>query len=192
MNCELSVTVICWPAELYLWCIVSAAQALKTAQVMALKSVAAKSTDPMRTQRLNGLIKATQSELDEMTASKPAQSESPSPVSQDLPKLPDTPAAKTFAGFVSALNSGSLATMRRFHEERAGNVENAQQDFDFFNQSGGLKVHSVVQSEANEISVLVQTKKEGNWMTFTMSVDPNPPHAAMRISMQGASAPSAK
>jgi hypothetical protein len=178
---------------------VPAAQALMTAQVMALKAVASKNTDPGRANRLKDLITSTQRELDEMKSGSAAQTgagvgaaarETTQSVEQPgMPNLPDTPAGKTFAAFVTALNSGKIETMRKFHQDRAGNVENAEQDLDFYNQSGGLNVHSVVRSEPNEIEVLAQRKKEGNWVTFTMTVDANPPHPAMRIGMQPAAAP---
>src|ERR1051325_2534054 len=105
-------------------------------------------------------------------------------------KLPDTPAGKTFTAFIAALNSGDIEVMRRFHSERSGDVENAQQDLDFYKQSGGLKLHSVTQSSEHEIEALVQAKSDGRWLNFRMRVDSTPPHPAVEIGIQPASAPS--
>jgi CubicO group peptidase (beta-lactamase class C family) len=106
-------------------------------------------------------------------------------------KLPDTPAGRTFTAFLAALNSGDLEVMRRFHSERSGDVDNAQQDLNFYKESGGLKLHSVTQSTEHEIEVLVQTKNDGRWLNLKMLVDTAPPHAALKIGLQPAAAPSA-
>jgi len=104
-------------------------------------------------------------------------------------RLPDTPAGKTFSAFLVALNSGNLETMRRFHSERNGNVDNAGQDMEFYDQSGGLTLHSVKQSSDYEIETLVQTKKDGRWLSFKMEVESMAPYPAIKIGMQPAEAP---
>ena len=86
----------------------------------------------------------------------------------DSVKLPETPAGKTFGAFLVALNSGNLDTMRRFHSERNGNVDNADLDLNFYNDTGGLVLHSVKQSSDYEIETLVQTKKDGRWLNFIL------------------------
>src|SRR5262245_14847399 len=70
-------------------------------------------------------------------------------------KLPDTPAGKTLGDFIKAFNTGDLETLKRFHKERGGDEENAQQDIGFYQESGGLEVYSVTRSEQYEIEVLV-------------------------------------
>lgn len=104
-------------------------------------------------------------------------------------KLPDTPAGKTFGAFLVALNSGNLETMRRFHSERKDNVDNAGQDMEFYNRSGGLTLHSVKQSSDYEIETLVQTKKDGRWLTFKMEVESVAPYPAIILDVQPAEAP---
>ncbi|HKP87674.1 MAG TPA: serine hydrolase domain-containing protein [Blastocatellia bacterium] len=104
-------------------------------------------------------------------------------------KLPETPAGKTFAAFLVALNSGDIEVMRRFHSERSGDLDNAQQDLDFYKQSGGLKLHSVIQSSEHEIEALVQTKSDGRWLNFKMLVDSAPPHPAVKIGVHPVDAP---
>jgi len=104
-------------------------------------------------------------------------------------KLPDTPAGRTFAAFLTAFNSGNLETMRRFHSERGGNDENADQDMNFYKQSGGLKLGRVLQSGDYQIEVLVQAKNDDRWLQFTMGVEPNAPHAVDDIRVKPASGP---
>src|SRR5262245_37703929 len=107
-------------------------------------------------------------------------------------KLPDTPAGKTLGEFIKAFNTGDLETLKRFHKDRGGDEENARQDFGFYQQSGGLKIHSVTRSDQFEIEVLVQTKKEERWMSFTIGVEPGAPHGIADVRVRPASAPGEK
>jgi CubicO group peptidase (beta-lactamase class C family) len=106
-------------------------------------------------------------------------------------KLPDTPAGKTFGAFLIALNSGNLETMRRFHSERNDNGDNAGQDMKFYNQTGGLTLHSVKQSSDYVIETLVQAKKDGRWLSFKMEVESMAPYPAIILDVQPAEAPNA-
>src|SRR5215510_3645128 len=80
-------------------------------------------------------------------------------------KLPDTPAGKTIGEFINAFNTGDFETLKRFHKERGGDEENAGQDIEFYQQSGGLNLHSVTRSDQFEIEVLARTKKGGEWVS---------------------------
>jgi len=114
---------------------------------------------------------------------------SPSPPAKAQPvKLPDTPAGKTLGEFIKAFNTGDLETLKRFHKERGGDEENARQDLGFFQQSGGLKIHSVTRSDQFEIEVLAQTKKEERWVSFVIGVEPQAPHGIADIRVRPASA----
>ena len=104
-------------------------------------------------------------------------------------KLPDTPAGRTFAAFLTAFNSGNLETMRRFHSERGGNEENADQDMNFYKQSGGLKLGRVLQSADYEIELLVQTKNDDRWFQFSIQVGPTAPYPIDEIRVKPASGP---
>ncbi|MFL6276897.1 MAG: serine hydrolase domain-containing protein [Blastocatellia bacterium] len=104
-------------------------------------------------------------------------------------KLPETPAGKTFGAFLAAFNSGNIETLRRFHSDHGGNVENAERDLEFYNQSGGLVLHSAKASGEFEIEALVQTKKDGNWLNFTMRVESSAPYPPTDIRAQPAEAP---
>ncbi|MFL6215209.1 MAG: serine hydrolase domain-containing protein [Blastocatellia bacterium] len=105
-------------------------------------------------------------------------------------KLPETPAGKTFAAFLVAFNSGSIEQMRRFHSERNGQVDNADQDKQFYDQSGGLVLHSVRHSSDYEIETLVQTRKDGRWLNFKMIVETTAPYPPATINVEPAEAPS--
>ena len=107
----------------------------------------------------------------------------------DAVKLPDTAAGKTFSAFLTAFNTGDIQALRRFHSERGANEDNAQEDLNFFNQCGGLKLNKVLKSSDNEIEVLTQAKKDGRWLRLTMEVETSAPHAVSDIRVRPASGP---
>jgi CubicO group peptidase (beta-lactamase class C family) len=117
-----------------------------------------------------------------LTASVTAQT-------SDAPKLPDTPAGRTLAAFLIALNSGDLQTLVRFHSERGGDEGNAKEDLNFFNQSGGLNLSKVIKSSEFEIEVLTQAKKDNRWLRFNMRVEQTAPYQPIEIGVRPASGP---
>jgi CubicO group peptidase (beta-lactamase class C family) len=175
---------------------VPAAQALKTAHLAALKQVLAKTNDARRAQELQAVIETVQREMDEtkpvaVQTAAPAQPPQPPAAGESTTALPNTPAGKALDAFLKALNSGNLDALKRFHQERGGNPENAQQDFGLYQQSGGLKLHSVTRSTDYEIEVLVQAKKDGHWLNFGIGVESQAPHPIADIRIRPTSAPSA-
>lgn len=107
-------------------------------------------------------------------------------------KFPDTPAGKTVAEFFKAFNSGSVETMKKFHQDHGGNVENAEKDKEAYDQTGGLKVHSVTRAEKSEIELLVQTKNGGTWLSFVIGIGQEAPYGITSIRAQPTSAPGEK
>lgn len=109
---------------------------------------------------------------------------------EDAVKFPDTSAGKTVAEFFTAFNSGNVETMKKFHLAHGGPEDNAEKDKEIFEKTGGLKVHSIKRSEKNEVEVLVQTKKDGQWLSFSFNVSGEAPFAIEGIRVQQTSAPS--
>jgi hypothetical protein len=101
-------------------------------------------------------------------------------------KLPDTPAAKTFAAFLKSLNSGDVETMKKFHKEYAGNLENAQKDWAFYKESGGIKLVSISKSSDYTLEMVVETKNDSARLTFAIVVSKNAPHAIESIQIHPA------
>ncbi len=104
-------------------------------------------------------------------------------------KFPDTPAGKTVAEFFAAFNSGNVETMKKFHQTHGGPEDNAEKDKEMFDKTGGLKVHSIKRAEKTEIEVLVQTKNDSRWLSFSFNVSGEAPHAIEGIRVQPTSAP---
>jgi hypothetical protein len=100
--------------------------------------------------------------------------------SEDV-KLPETPAGKTFAAFLVAFNSGDIEVMRKFHNDRKGNPENAERDLDAYKQTGGLKLIKVNSSSDYALEVLVETKSGAQRLNFAIEVDHNAPHGLLGV-----------
>ncbi len=167
-----------------------AAHALKIAHIAALKSVQAKINDPRLTDQLKNIIETVQRELDEIKSPAAAQSTATPPAAQEI-ALPGTPAGKTLGEFLKAFNSGKADALRRFHQEHGGDAANADQDMNFYNNSGGLKLHSITRSTDTEIEVLAQRKKDNSWISFSIEVEARAPHAIANIRARPTTAPSA-
>lgn len=113
-----------------------------------------------------------------------------SPLDEELSK---TTAGKTVAKFFAALNSGDLKQMRAFHESTGGNVENADKDFEIYERSGGLKLHSLSPREAKDkIAVIVQAKQDARWLIFEFTIEPEAPYGIRGLSARPTEAPATK
>jgi len=103
--------------------------------------------------------------------------------------LPDTPVGKAVGLFVKALNSGSLAELEKFHKDRGGEADMAQQDFEFAQQSGGLDFQKVVKAADFEIDIEATTRKTGRRVILHFAVEPAPPHAVSDVGVRPAGGP---
>jgi CubicO group peptidase (beta-lactamase class C family) len=189
---------------------VPAAQALKVAHLLAIRAIQPKITLPPFAEQLKTLAAGLQRELEEAKVALPAQAgatvqmspaaHSPAPppgkavinIGESQPsdvELPNTPAGKALGKFLKALNSGDLATMKQFHQETGGDVENAGQDMNLYQQSGGLRAHSVIRSAEFEIEIVAQARNDGRWLSFSIGVEPQPPHGVAEIRIRPTSAP---
>lgn len=184
----------------------TAENALKVARLAALKSAIAKTNDQRLADQLKAMIESLQREIGDLAlpasvqapvqqtptaGSTQAPAKSPATAASDAEvKLPDTPAGKTLGKFIRAFNTGDLETLKRFHKEHGGDEGNAQQDVGFYQQSGGLTLHSVARSSEFEIEVLARSKKENRWVSFTIGVERQPPHGITDIRVRPATAPS--
>ncbi|MDQ3014182.1 MAG: S41 family peptidase, partial [Acidobacteriota bacterium] len=193
---------------------VPAAQALKAAHLLAIRAIQPKVTQPPFAEQLKTLAANLRRELDEAKIALPALPASVNagniPVQPGAPvqvpiqtkaittanksqpngfELPNTPVGKALGKFLASLNSGDLAAMKKFHQETGGDAENAEKDRDFYQQSGGLQPHSITRSTEFEIEIVAQAKKDGHWLSFSISVEPQPPHAVSGIRIHPASAP---
>ncbi len=145
--------------------------------VAALTAAVCAAQTPAGNQKPDATDKAP---AQEKTADKPSAAEE---------ELAKTPAGKVVAKFFAAFNSGDIKTMRAFHESTGGDTENADKDFEFYERTGGLKLHSVTSAEKDKISVLVQTKKDARWINFNFTLDAQEPHGINSISVRPGTPP---
>ncbi len=110
----------------------------------------------------------------------------------EMIELPDTPAGKSLGEFIRAFNTGDLESLKRFHRERGGDEEIARKDMEFYQESGGLRIHSVTRSGRFEIEVLAQMKKVDRWVSFAIGVEPHAPYGIAEIRIRPAQAPGAR
>lgn len=96
-------------------------------------------------------------------------------------KLPETPAGKTFAAFMKAINSGDVEKMKQFHRERDGDVANAEKDMEFYQRSGGFTVLEVTKSSDYALEATIEPKNNPARLNFSIEVDSKAPHAILGI-----------
>jgi CubicO group peptidase (beta-lactamase class C family) len=97
--------------------------------------------------------------------------------------IPDTPAGKQLAAFLTALNTGNRATLRTFAADNTEAPPNtpsyaddfAEQHLRLYGQSHGFVVRKIEQSASAMIKALVQGKSTGAWMAITIFVTAQPP-----------------
>lgn len=82
------------------------------------------------------------------------------------------------------MNGRNAAMKHRGPAEELEISENAEQDRNFYNQSGGLKLHSIKKASDTEIEVLAQTRKGERWVSFSMVVEAQAPHGIADIRVQ--------
>ncbi|MGE0886442.1 MAG: serine hydrolase [Blastocatellales bacterium] len=188
---------------------IAATHALKAAHLLAIRAIQSKINNQNLADQLSVIANRLQGDLDEAKATftgqaveyLPAMSSTANAAQQNQPqaqsqtasaefKYPDTPAGRTLNKFLQALNSGDLAAMKKFHQETGGDPENAEQDLGFYQQSGGLKPHSVVSSSQFEIQILAQGKKDERWLNFSITVESQAPHAVTELRINPTPAPS--
>ena len=105
--------------------------------------------------------------------------------------LPSTTVGKAFGEFVKALNSGSLAELQKFHKDRGDDPASAEQDMEFYQQSGGIDPGRVVDASEFDLQIEVRTRRDGRPLIVRFGVEPHPPHAVSDIGIRPAGSPAA-
>jgi retinol-binding protein 3 len=142
--------------------------ALRVAHVAAVQSLLTQTDDPARNQDLQDLLQELEA------ASKPASTDAGGL------ELPKNPAGETLRAYLLAFNSGDIAQLRLFHRAHGARPLNArsaaQRQLDFFHQTGGYQVHSILSSSDYRIEVLAQRKKDNMWIKLTMEIGAHFPY----------------
>jgi CubicO group peptidase (beta-lactamase class C family) len=132
-----------------------------------------------------------------VTAARDGGRLSASPASIDEPAdvtLPDTPAGRQFAAFLTALESSDHEAYIKQHFS-AGflNAFPLERHLEFFRDmralNGGFTVGSIEESSDYRIVVLARAKKRDVWRRIDMSVEPEPPYKVASFGIEAARSP---
>lgn len=100
-------------------------------------------------------------------------------------QFPDTAAAKQFAAWLAAFNSGDRDTILRFFEknmpERVSHIDDT---LDFRKQTGGFDFKQTVDSTATRFTGLVQEKASGRMARFEIEVEATEPHRILTLDLE--------
>jgi hypothetical protein len=114
--------------------------------------------------------------------------------------LPDTPAGRTFADWLAAVNSGDREKMRAFHLEHSRGTDEDRQradkhsamDYNAYGNSGGFDLVRVGKSTDTEIEVEIAGRAGGPNLSVWFKVTADPPYVieagAIRPTSGGSSA----
>ena len=104
--------------------------------------------------------------------------------------MPDTPAAKQFAAWLEAFNSGDADTIHQFFEkqtpEQAGRLRNSMQ---FRQQTGGFDFKRVLNSTPTTFTALVKERKSDQFARATIEVEAAPPYRIVDVNFEPVAAP---
>ncbi len=106
-------------------------------------------------------------------------------VAQVQPQLPDTAAARQFAGWLDAFNGGDRAKLLKFLEtnypEAASDIDNSLQ---FREQTGGFDLKKIEESAPNHFSAIVQERKSDTFARCVVDVQPAEPHRIITFDLR--------
>lgn len=101
-------------------------------------------------------------------------------------QFPDVPAAKQFAAWLAAFNSGDRETILEFYRKNEpSRVKDIDGAMDFREMTGGFVVKKVETCEQTQCDVIVQERKSDQIARATIEVEENAPYVikAVRISV---------
>jgi hypothetical protein len=154
-------------------------------------AVAPKNQNPIRATILKRELKANAAALEELRVLHQRESALPLSFIKGEPKqLRGSIQGQVAREFLSVVNTGSLAAMRRFRERHSMSLIKYADDYALYEETDGLKVHSVVDLQgAGSISLLVQGSRDAGWRMMTFVVDQIAPHPILRLDVQPAPKP---
>jgi D-alanyl-D-alanine carboxypeptidase len=91
------------------------------------------------------------------------------------PSVPDTPAGKVFATWLSAFNSGDATRIRAFDEAHRPDAPPAVQTLRFREWTGGFTLLRIEKSEPSMLAVLIEEKDTDNVARLELSVTMSEP-----------------
>jgi CubicO group peptidase (beta-lactamase class C family) len=129
------------------------------------------------------------------TETKRAEVKSASSTENVLPK--DTAAGKQFAAWLDAFNSGRREILEQFIRANFEPPPNAalpvermtNRQFELYKNTGGFIPRKAASSEPEKISVVLEAKRTGFYMTVGMAAQKTPPEKILGMGFRGSEAP---
>ena len=104
-------------------------------------------------------------------------------------KIPDTPAGKKLAGFLSAVESGDVQKIRKYAEGFAASFLEmipVEEHVSFFRQAhqayGGFDVVRIEEDSEHELSALLKCKNSAGYRFFAIRTETKPPYVVVDMS----------
>lgn len=116
------------------------------------------------------------------------------PAHRSAPAIPDTPAGRRFRAWLTAFDSGSRTTFRKYLEQynpKALKSANPgiDQQMAFYRQTGGFDLRKIVSSTPTKIDVLLQERLSDSFAEIVMQVAAKPPYTLVGGSIDPAQRP---
>jgi len=161
---------------------VPAFAALHVARDRLLKGLAAKHANLQFATLLANEIQANAAALSELQRMHAEEQALPLQFVKREPKqLRASSQGRDAAEFLSALNTGSLAVMQRFRERHSMNLQRLADDYALYVDSGGFKVHSIVATTTDGITLLARRNQDSAWSALRFVIDDAAPHPVLRL-----------
>ena len=105
-------------------------------------------------------------------------------VAAQTPALPDTPAAKQFAAWLEAFNSGDRATMLAFQQKNnPSRADRIDSTMGFRAQTGGFEFKKAGESTATKFTGIVKERNSDQFAQFTIEVEATEPHKIVDLNL---------
>ena len=105
-------------------------------------------------------------------------------------QLPDTPAARQFAGWLEAFNSGNRATLLSFlQQNNPARAENVDQELGFRTRTGGFDFKKAEESTPTHFTGIVKERGGDQFARFSIEVEPAEPHRITQLNLGPIPAP---
>lgn len=113
------------------------------------------------------------------------------------PSTTATPAGKRFAAWLEAFNSGRRENLRQFIAANFAPPPNAalpvdrlaDRHYGLYGSTAGLELRKVEAASQDGVTMVVQAKRTGYWMTVRVNVAAQPPHDILGFGFRNAEAP---
>jgi hypothetical protein len=114
------------------------------------------------------------------------------------PALPDTPAGRRAAAFLSVFNTGDQAALDEFITQHMSPIgpggrtieDSKRSQQKLYDMSRGLNVYQVEASHEYDVTLVAQFRLTQEWRRMTFYVEEPAPHLIFGIRMEPADAPS--